>query len=126
MSGMKFTRDHEWLLVEEDGTITIGITDYAQDQLGDVVYVDLPEIGSEISAGDDVAVVESVKAAGDIQVPLSGTVSEINGSLADEPEKVNSDPMGEGWFFKITPNDPEELDTLMDEDAYWEYVSGLQ
>ncbi|MEE8320447.1 MAG: glycine cleavage system protein GcvH [Gammaproteobacteria bacterium] len=125
MSGMRFTEDHEWLLVEEDGTITIGITDYAQDQLGDVVYVDMPEVGLEISAGDEVAVVESVKAAGDIKVPLSGTVSEINDLLADEPEKVNTDPMGEGWFFKITPSDLEELDALMDEDAYWEYVSGL-
>jgi glycine cleavage system H protein len=125
MSGMRFTEDHEWLLVEEDGSITIGITDYAQDQLGDVVYVDMPEVGLEISAGDEVAVVESVKAAGDIKVPLSGTVSEINDLLADEPEKVNTDPMGEGWFFRITPNDPEELDSLMDEDAYWEYVSGL-
>jgi glycine cleavage system H protein len=125
MSGIKFTEDHEWLLVNEDGTITVGITEYAQDQLGDIVYVDLPEVGDEITAGDEAAVVESVKAAGDIRVPLSGTVSDINETLADEPEKVNSDPMGEGWFFKITPNDPEELDSLMDEDAYWEYVSSL-
>ncbi len=125
MSGIKFTEDHEWLLVNEDGTITVGITEYAQDQLGDIVYVDLSEVGDEITAGDEAAVVESVKAASDIRVPLSGTVSDINETLADEPGKVNSDPMGEGWFFKITPNDPEELDSLMDEDAYWEYVSSL-
>ncbi|OGT31227.1 MAG: glycine cleavage system protein H [Gammaproteobacteria bacterium RBG_16_51_14] len=125
MRRIKFTEDHEWLLPDEDGNVTVGITDYAQEQLGDIVFIELPEVGSEIITGDEAAVVESVKAAGDIRAPLNGTVCEINDALVDAPEKVNKDPMGEGWFFKITPNNPEDIDALMDEDAYWEYVSGL-
>lgn len=125
MGRIRFTEDHEWLLQDEDGNVTVGITDYAQEQLGDIVFVELPEVGSELIAGDEAAVVESVKAAGDIRAPLNGTVCEVNEDLSDMPEKVNSDPMGEGWFFRITPDDPEEMDALMDEDAYSEYVSGL-
>lgn len=125
MRRIKFTEDHEWLLPDEDGNVTVGITDYAQEQLGDIVFIELPEVGTEIIAGDEVAVVESVKAAGDIRAPLNGTIYEINEDLVGAPEKANKDPMGEGWFFKITPGDPKDIDTMMDEDAYWEYVSGL-
>ncbi len=125
MSRIKFTEDHEWLLLDEDGNFTIGITDYAQEQLSDIVFVELPEIGAEIVAGDEAAVVESVKAAGDIRAPINGTVCEVNELLAEAPEKVNSDPMGEGWFFKITPIDPDEINAMMDEDAYWDYIAGL-
>lgn len=118
MSNEKFTDDHEWLRLEEDGRITVGITDFAQDSLGDVVYVELPEEGQTVKDGDEVAVIESVKAAGEIKMPLSGTVVEVNTALADKPELVNSDPMGEGWFFRIEPDDTAALDQLMDEDAY--------
>ena len=125
MRRIKFTEDHEWLLPDEDGNVTVGITDYAQEQLGDIVFIELPEVGTEIIAGDEVAVVESVKAAGDIRAPLNGTIYEINEDLVEAPEKANKDPMGEGWFFKITPSDPDDIDALMDEDAYREFVSGL-
>ncbi|MBI2969306.1 MAG: glycine cleavage system protein GcvH [Gammaproteobacteria bacterium] len=125
MSDTRFTEDHEWLRVEDDGTITVGITDYAQEQLGDVVYVELPQVGETITPGAEAAVVESVKAAGDIKVPIGGTVVEVNQRLGDAPEVVNSDPTGEGWFFRMEPEDTADLDGLMDEDAYQEYVQGL-
>jgi glycine cleavage system H protein len=118
MSELKYTEDHEWLRLEEDGRVTVGITDYAQDSLGDVVYVELPEVGRSVKAGDEVAVIESVKAAGDIKIPLAGTIVEVNSALADAPELVNSDPLGEGWFFKLQPDDAAALDGLMNEDAY--------
>jgi len=118
MSNEKYTDDHEWLRLEEDGRITVGITDFAQDSLGDVVYVELPEEGQTVKEGDEVAVIESVKAAGEIKMPLGGTVVEVNTALADKPELVNSDPMGEGWFFRIEPDDTAALDQLMDEEAY--------
>lgn len=124
MSNIRFTAEHEWLRVEEDGSLTVGITDYAQQQLGDVVYVELPRVGQTVSTGDEAAVVESVKAAGDIKVPVSGTVLEVNERLAQEPELVNSDPLGNGWFFRLEPEDTTELDSLMDEDAYQEFVAG--
>ncbi len=124
MSDMKFTTEHEWLRVEDDGTVIMGITDYAQEQLGDVVYVELPQVGQTISSGDEAAVVESVKAAGEVKVPISGTVKEINERLADEPELVNSDPLGSGWFFRMDPEDVTDLDGLMDEDAYREFIAG--
>jgi len=118
MSELKYTEDHEWLRLEKDGRVTVGITDYAQDSLGDVVYVELPEVGRSVKAGDEVAVIESVKAAGDIKIPLSGTIVEINSALADQPELVNSDPLGDGWFFRLQPDDATALDGLMNEDAY--------
>lgn len=118
MSELKYTEDHEWLRLEGDGRVTVGITDYAQDSLGDVVYVELPEVGRSVKAGDEVAVIESVKAAGDIKIPLAGTIVEVNSALADAPELVNSDPLGEGWFFKLQPDDAAALDGLMNEDAY--------
>lgn len=118
---LKYTKNDEWIRVEGD-TGTIGITDYAQDQLSDVVYVEvvLAE-GDEASAGDSCATVESVKAAADVYLPASGTVSEVNEDLADAPEKVNSDPFGEAWMIKITLSNPAELDDLMDAAAYKKY-----
>ncbi len=125
MSAVKFTKDHEWILMQDDGVGVIGITDYAQDQLGELVYVELPEIDKELGAGSDAVVIESVKAAGEVKAPVSGTVVEVNEALADEPEKVNNDPMGDGWFIKIKITDTSELDNLMDEDAYKEYTGDL-
>lgn len=125
MSTLKFTDDHEWLKLETDGSVTVGITDYAQEQLGDVVYVELPEVGTTFDAGKEMAVVESVKAAGDVKVPVAGEVAEVNTRLTEEPELVNSDPTGDGWFLKIVPENIEDLEDLMDEDEYNEYISGL-
>ena len=125
MSEMKYTKAHEWLRLEGDGDLTVGISNYAQEQLGDVVYVELPEPGKTINSGDDMAVVESVKTAGEIKAPVSGTVAEINERLASEPELVNSDPLGEGWFFKMKLTDPGQLDAYMDESAYEEYLKSL-
>ncbi len=125
MSVVKFTKDHEWVLMQDDGIGVIGITDYAQDQLGELVYVELPEIDAELGAGSDAVVIESVKAAGEVKAPVSGTVVEVNEALADEPETVNKDPMGDGWFIKMKITDTSELDNLMDEDAYKEYSGDL-
>ena len=125
MSEAKFTKDHEWILMGDDGIGVIGITDYAQDQLGELVYVELPEIDTELSGGGDAVVIESVKAAGEVKAPVSGTVVAVNEALADEPEKVNNDPMGDGWFIKMKITDTSELDDLMDEDAYKKYTDDL-
>jgi glycine cleavage system H protein len=124
MSARRFTEDHEWILVEGD-TGTVGISDYAQEQLGDVVFVDLPEEGTALDKGAQAATVESVKAASEIYAPVSGEVVAANAALADDPAKVNSDPLGDGWFFKIKLADPSQLDALMDEAAYKSYVEGL-
>ncbi|MET3436622.1 glycine cleavage system protein GcvH [Sphingomonas sp. 1185] len=119
-----FTEDHEW--IDVDGDVgTVGISDYAQGALGDIVFVDVPEEGRELSKGDEAAVVESVKAASDVYAPVSGTVIEGNAQLSDEPALVNTDPEGEGWFFKITLSDASELDGLMDETAYAAFVTKL-
>lgn len=119
-----FTEDHEW--IELDGEIaTVGITDYAQGQLGDIVFVEVPEEGKEVAKGDDAAVVESVKAASDVYAPVSGTVVEGNPALEDNPALVNEDPEGDGWFFKMTLSDTGELDGLMNESAYADFVSKL-
>ena len=119
-----YTEDHEW--VEVDGDIgTVGISEYAQSQLGDIVFVETPDEGKELTKGDDVAVVESVKAASDVYSPVSGVVLEGNPALADTPEMVNEDPEGDGWFFKLTLSDPSEVEGLMDESAYAEFVSKL-
>lgn len=119
-----FTPEHEW--IEVDGEVgTVGITDYAQGQLGDVVFVDVPLEGRELAKGDEAATVESVKAASDVYTPASGTVLEGNAALADTPELVNSDPEGDGWFFRLTLTDPDELDELMDETAYEAFVAKL-
>jgi glycine cleavage system H protein len=117
-----FTKDHEW--IEADGTsATVGITDYAQEQLGDLVFVELPESGKELSKGAEAAVVESVKAASEVYAPVSGTVTEGNEQLVESPELVNSDAEGDGWFFRLTLSDPSELDGLMDADAYKTFLS---
>lgn len=122
MSKTVYTQEHEWLRIEEGGLITVGITDYAQDHLGDLVFVQVPEAGKEYAKGEEAAVIESVKAAGEILMPAAGVVTEVNGSLADEPGKVNEDPMGAGWFFKFKVNQASDLDGFMDEVAYKAYV----
>jgi len=119
-----YTDEHEWIEVEGE-TATVGITDYAQEQLGDIVFVDTPEIGTELEQGDDAAVVESVKAASDIYAVVSGTVVEVNEALEDEPSLVNSSAEEDGWFFRITLSDSSELEDLMDEKAYKAFVDGL-
>jgi glycine cleavage system H protein len=119
-----YDKEHEWIRVEGDEGV-IGISDYAQDQLSDVVYVELPEVGETLEKGDVFAVVESVKAASDVYMPVSGEIIEINDELEDTPELVNQDPYGEAWFVRISINDPAELDNLMDADAYQAFVEGL-
>jgi len=119
-SELKYARTHEWARLEEDGTVTVGITDHAQDALGDVVFVELPEIGTTLAAGDEAGVVESVKAASDIYAPVGGEVIEVNEQLEDEPEIVNADPYNDGWFFKLAPGDATELDELLGADDYRE------
>lgn len=117
-SELKYASSHEWARLEEDGTVTIGISDHAQEALGDVVFVELPEVGDTLAAGDEAGVVESVKAASDLYAPIGGEVLEINGVLEDEPETVNSDPYHDGWFFKLQPSDLAELDKLLAADDY--------
>ncbi|PXA99800.1 glycine cleavage system protein GcvH [Nostoc sp. 3335mG] len=119
-----YTEDHEWVEVDGD-TGTVGISDYAQSQLGDIVFVEVPDAGRDVTKGDEAAVVESVKAASDVYSPVTGTVIEGNPALADTPELVNEDPEGDGWFFKLTLSDPSEVEKLMDEPAYREFVSKL-
>jgi glycine cleavage system H protein len=110
---LKYTKSHEWVRNEGDGTVTVGITQHAQDLLGDMVFVELPEVGASFGAGDDCAVVESVKAASDVYSPLTGEVTAVNDSLSDSPETVNSDPYGDGWIFKLKLADNDDLDQLM-------------
>src|ERR1700738_2204600 len=117
MSTLRFTRDHEWARCDGDLAV-VGITDYAQSQLGDVVYVELPEIGRRVEQGKETAVVESVKAASEVYAPVSGEVTEVNEALGADPAAVNADPLGDGWFLKLRLDDPRELDGLMDEEAY--------
>jgi glycine cleavage system H protein len=115
---LKYASSHEWARLEDDGTITVGITDHAQLALGDVVYVEVPEIGTALTAADEAGVVESVKAASDIYAPVSGEVIAINERLEEEPETVNSDPYNDGWFYKLQPGNVAELDTLMSAGEY--------
>jgi glycine cleavage system H protein len=117
---LKYVESHEWLRKEADGTITVGITDFAQAALGDVVFVELPEVGSEVEADEDIAVVESVKAASDVYAPIAGKIVAVNEDLADAPEKVNDDPYGDAWFFRMEPTDPNVLDGLMSAEDYAE------
>jgi glycine cleavage system H protein len=119
-----FTSEHEWISVEGDAA-TVGITDYAQAQLGDIVFVEVPPAGTAVEKGKEAAVVESVKAASDVYAPVSGSVTESNGALESDPALVNSAPEGEGWFFKLTLSDPSELEGLMDADAYKAFVDSL-
>ncbi|HWA44568.1 MAG TPA: glycine cleavage system protein GcvH [Hypericibacter adhaerens] len=124
MSTLRYTEEHEWIRVDGD-TATIGISPYAQEQLGDVVFVDLPQPGKKVEKGKEVAVVESVKAASEVYAPVSGEVVAVNGDLSTEPAKVNSDPLGAGWFVKMKLANKAELDGLMDQAAYDAYVKGL-
>jgi glycine cleavage system H protein len=119
---LRFTKDHEWIRLDGDLAV-IGITDFAQSQLGDVVYVELPEVGRRLEQGREAAVVESVKAASDVFAPVSGEVAEVNEGLAADPARVNADPMGEGWFLKLRLADRGELDALMDEAAYRRFLA---
>lgn len=124
MADIKYTEDHEWIAV--DGTAgTVGITDYAQHALGDVVFVELPAVGAGLTKGGEAGVVESVKAASEVYSPLDGEVTDVNSALEDAPSTVNSDPMGAGWFFKMTIANPSQLDALMDETAYKAYLATL-
>ncbi len=125
MSEMKYTEDHEWARTEDNDEAVIGITDYAQDQLGEIVFIELPAEGDEVEQGNDCAVIESVKAAGELKSPVSGVVLEINENLNDAPETVNSSPTGDGWFIRVRMSDAGELDGMMDEAAYTEYLATL-
>ena len=120
----RYSSDHEWIRMEGDVAV-IGITDYAQEQLGDVVYVELPDPGRKVKPGDDAAVVESVKAASEVYAPVSGEVVEVNAALADNPALVNEDPAGAGWFLKVRVSNPSEIEALMDEAAYKAFVADL-
>jgi glycine cleavage system H protein len=119
---LKFAKSHEWVRVEQDGTVTVGISDHAQGALGDLVYVELPEVGSSVQAGNGTAVVESVKAASDIYAPVSGEIIEVNDTLSDKPETINEDPYEAGWIFKLKVDDKSELDSLKSADEYAELI----
>jgi len=119
---IKYTPDHEWLQIESDGTAIVGITVHAQDALGDVVYVDLPAVGTSFKPQDVAGVVESVKAAADVYMPVTGEITEVNEALRDDPSLANTDPLGAGWFFKVKLANPSELDTLLDKTAYDDLV----
>jgi glycine cleavage system H protein len=122
---LRYTSEHEWLRKEEDGSVTVGITDHAQSALGDLVFVELPEEGQELESGGEMAVVESVKAASDVYAPVSGTVLEVNSALVDDPEKINADPYGEGWIVRMQPDD-DDLGDTMDPAAYQELLDELE
>lgn len=119
---LKFLKSHEWARLEDDGRVTVGISDHAQAQLGDLVYVELPEVGDEVEAGKGVAVVESVKAASDVYAPVSGTVVEVNAELADAPESINADAYGKGWLFVLQPSEPAQMEELLGPDDYAELI----
>ena len=121
---LKYAKSHEWARLEEDGTVTVGITEHAQEALGDVVYIETPSVGDAIAGGDQAGVVESVKAASDIYAPISGEVIAVNDVLEDAPETVNSDPYNDGWFFKLKPEDTSELDALLSADEYATHCEG--
>ncbi|QYX57125.1 glycine cleavage system protein GcvH [Roseovarius sp. SCSIO 43702] len=119
---MKYTEEHEWLR-EEDGLVVVGITEHAAEQLGDVVFIELPDEGKEVSKDDEVVVIESVKAASDILAPIDGEIVEVNEALVDNPGKVNEDPLGDAWFFKMKPSDTSQMDDMMDEAGYKDFIS---
>ena len=121
-SELRYTKSHEWVKSMDDGHLEIGITDHAQEMLGDMVFIELPEVGSTVSTGDDCAVVESVKAASDVYAPVSGEIVEVNSLLSDSPETVNSDPYGAGWLYRMQPTDEGEIEELLDAEGYAEVV----
>jgi glycine cleavage system H protein len=124
-SELKYTSDHEWLRMEEDGSVVVGVTDHAQSALGELVFVETPEPGTDVSQGDACAVVESVKAASDVYAPINGEILETNETLATAPEQVNQDPYGDGWLFRMRPADPQDLEELLDADAYQSLLDDL-
>lgn len=119
---LRYTQTHEWVRLEEDGSVVVGVTEHAQSQLGELVFVDLPDVNGKVSASDEVCVVESVKATSDIYAPVSGRITEINEDLEEAPSLVNSDPYGDGWLFRLDPSDPDELEDLLDANDYAEYL----
>lgn len=121
---LRYSSDHEWIRVEDGGLVRVGITDFAQEALGDVVFVDLPELGTAVAAGDSISEVESTKSVSEIYAPLAGTVAEVNTALSDAPQKLNEDPYGEGWIFAITVSDAGAIDALLDAAAYRQLVEG--
>ncbi|MEE8280932.1 MAG: glycine cleavage system protein GcvH [Gammaproteobacteria bacterium] len=123
---LKYTEAHEWLRLEDDGTVTLGITDHAQQALGELVFVDVPDAGDSFEVGDACAVVESVKAASDVYCPLAGTVTEANPALGDQPELINSGPYVEGWILRLEPQNPEYLEDMLDAEAYQQLVAGAE
>ncbi len=125
MSEARFTEDHAWVRIEDDGMAVIGISEYAQEQLGDVVYVQLPDIGRDLRQGDDCTLVESVKTTSDVKCPMSGRVIEVNEALADSPETLNEAALTDGWLFKLEPNDEAEFEDLMDDEDYDDFVDAL-
>lgn len=122
MSDVKYTEEHEWLRVEGD-EVVVGITEHAAEQLGDIVFIELPEVGTEVSKDDEVVVIESVKAASDILAPIDGEITEVNDPLVEDPGKVNEDPLNDAWFFKIKPSDPSQMDDYMSEAQYKDMIS---
>jgi len=118
MAETRYTSDHEWVRLEDDGTLTIGITDHAQEALGDIVFVDLPQPAREVAEGESCATVESTKAASDVYAPVAGKISEINEAIVEDPGLINRDPLGEGWFWRMEPGDEDNFEELMDEEAY--------
>jgi glycine cleavage system H protein len=121
-SDLKFLSSHEWVLIEDD-LATVGVSDHAQELLGDLVFVELPEVGSAIAAGDSVAVIESVKAASDTYAPVSGEIVEVNSELEDSPERINDDPYGDGWMYRVRMEDPDEIGELLDAEAYTDVIA---
>lgn len=126
MSDRRYTQDHEWAHLEDNDTVTVGITDFAQEQLGDIVFIELPPVGETFDAGEELAVIESVKAAAELKSPVSGTVIEVNEELEDSPETVNMHPTEDGWFCRIKMDDMDEFDELMDSDDYEDYLTELE
>lgn len=119
---LQYTQTHEWTLIEDDGTVLVGITEHAQSQLGELVFVELPDLGVKVSASDEVGVIESIKATSEIYAPISGKIIEINENLEEAPALINTDPYGDGWLFRIDPIDPDELSDLLDAEAYSQYM----
>jgi len=118
MAETRYTADHEWVRLEDDGTLTIGITDHAQEALGDIVFIELPQTAREVAEGESCATVESTKAASDVYAPVAGKISEINEAIVEDPGLINRDPQGEGWFWRMEPGDDDNFEELMDEEAY--------
>lgn len=125
MIDTQFTENHVWVRLDGDGTATVGVSEYAQEQLGDIVYIDLPEVGAETSVGEEISLIESVKSTSDIFAPLTGVIIEVNEALADTPEIINDSPLDDGWIFRIEVEDEQELEELMDENSYQEFVETL-